>query len=76
MRRKQKLPPMLLFTINAELFDWFGWGDWLYVFASLLSFVQSFFIFLPIDEDTNFAFNFFGMSNTHIDAFITQVLLI
>lgn len=60
MRRKQKLPPMLLFTLDSELFDWFGWGDWLYVFASLLSFVQSFFIFLPIDDDTNFGFNLLG----------------
>lgn len=60
MRRKQKLPPMLLFTLDGELFDWFGWGDWLYVFASLLSFVQSFFIFLPIDDDTNFGFNLLG----------------
>lgn len=60
MRRKQKLPPMLLFTPKAELFDWFGWGDWLYVLASLLSFVQSFFVFTSIGDDANCAFNVIG----------------
>lgn len=75
MRRKQKLPPMLLFTCDTELFDWFGWGDWLYVFASLLSFVQAFFIFFPLNDDVNFGFNLLGKNHYIINIFAISISL-
>eukprot|EP01038_Epipyxis_sp_PR26KG_P006824 gene6824-9343_t len=39
----RNLPPLKLFTFFFKEFDWFGWGDLIYVFASLSPFFQSFF---------------------------------
>jgi hypothetical protein len=40
-----------LFTWNFRELDWFGWGDILYVGASVMSLVQAFFVFGNVDDD-------------------------
>lgn len=41
-RKASKLPPLKMFTTDFYALDWFGWGDWLYLLASLLPWIQSF----------------------------------
>jgi hypothetical protein len=53
---------MLLFTRQWELFDWFGWGDWLYVLASVISVAQCFALFIAMDDDTYAVVYIFGKS--------------
>lgn len=57
MREKQGLPPLTLLPYTWESFDWFGWGDILYVATSLLQTVQPFFMFFPsVTDDFNNGF--------------------
>ncbi len=39
-RRRRGLPSLKLFTLDSERIDWFGWGDWMYLAASLLGFIE------------------------------------
>jgi hypothetical protein len=51
IRGRQGLPPLTLLPYTWDGFDWFGWGDILYVGTSLMQFVQSFFMFSAITDD-------------------------
>jgi hypothetical protein len=54
IREKQGLPPMTLLPYSWESFDWFGWGDILYVATSVIQSAQSFFMFFPtVTDDFN-----------------------
>lgn len=42
---------MTLLPISWESFDWFGWGDILYVVTSMVSLAQAFFLFSSVITD-------------------------
>lgn len=57
IRHQQGLPPLTLLPYTWESFDWFGWGDILYVATSVLQTLQPFFMFSSrITEDFNDGF--------------------
>lgn len=51
IREQQGLPPLTLLPYSWDSFDWFGWGDILYIFTSVLQLVQSFFMFSAAIND-------------------------
>jgi hypothetical protein len=71
-RRKQNAPELYLFTTEWKRFDWFGWGDWLYLITSVLAWAQTFFMFnSSITDDDGDAYYLVGMFCFHI---LTQFL--
>jgi hypothetical protein len=50
-----------LFTTEWKRFDWFGWGDWLYLITSVLAWAQTFFMFnSSITDDDGDAYYLVG----------------
>ena len=50
-----------LFTTDLKQFDWFGWGDLIYVLAAVSGLAQSFFIYNDnITDDDNNVFYLYG----------------
>jgi hypothetical protein len=61
MREKAGLPPLFFFTTDWNRFDWFGWGDWLYLLTAVVACIQSFFMFdASITDDATAGYYLFG----------------
>jgi hypothetical protein len=50
-----------LFSMNFNDFDWFGWGDIIYVFVSISALAQTFFMFNEnITDDDSSVYYLYG----------------
>ncbi len=66
-----------MFTTEWKRFDWFGWGDWLYLITSILAWGQTFFMFNEsITDDDGSAFYLVGRLHSKSDFKMFKLMII